>query len=169
MKVLLKNTWNEFVRVAGEPSSLLALFYAILAFVGTQGIDYLKSNHEARQKYVAERVVGFIETTHEFDALVPLFASKVMEAGKPDEAAKEKLIQNINRQYSEISDLAPLLKQKSDVVQDYTKSLGRLNQELPKIQSVEDMGGYWQAVSDILVARRKLADELRQQASLSLE
>ena len=67
-----------------------------------------------------------------------------MDTGKSDASARAKLITNLNRQYSEIENLTPIVKNKQ-VPAEYKQALAAFNDQIPKVQSVQEMRPYWEA------------------------
>src|SRR5258708_9767492 len=151
-----------------KPASVLAMFYAFLAFAATQGFDYYKTHLDAKEKIVSEMVIGFIDSTKEFDSLVAVLAHTIMDTGKSDATARAKLITNLNLQYTEIYRLAPIVKDKQIPV-EYKQALAAFNDQIPKVQSVQEMRPYWEAVSRVLLTRKPLTGDLVRRANLDLE
>jgi hypothetical protein len=160
---------NEIWLLIRKPESVLALCYTVVGFLVIQGIDHYKTRSQELDKRAAERVIAFIDTTLEFDALVPAMAYKVMEKNAPDAEARDKLVTNLSRQYSELQDLAPLLKSKEGVIRAYQQTLSDLNRELPKANSVLEMADFWTAVGQVISTRKPLTAELRRTASLKFD
>jgi hypothetical protein len=151
------------------PSTIAALFYSLLAFFGSQAVEAYKHHHEHYEKQVEIRVIAFLDTSREFDALVAVLAHGIIDKNGPDVEDRAKLIANLNRQYSEIAQLEPLVKNHPELLNTYKASIEKLNEQLPQINSVAEMKSYWEAVSDVLASRRKLDQELMRATHLALE
>ena len=164
-KMWAKEAWT----VVKEPPSIAALIYSALVFFGTQAVDNYRHNHDRYERRVEARVNAFIDTNREFDALVASLANGIMEKNGPDVEDRTKLIQNLNRQYSEIDDLKPLTKTDPQALKEYKDSIVKLNEALPKVTSASEMKGFWEAVSDVLSARRKLDQHLMRESNLALD
>jgi hypothetical protein len=151
-----------------KPASVLAMLYAVIAFGGVQAVDYYKTHRDAKEKIVSERVLGFIDSTKEFDSLVAVLAHGIMDTGKSDAAARAKLITNLNKQYSEVENLAPIVRDKQ-VPAEYKQALAAFNDQIPKVQSVQEMRPYWEAVSKVIQTRKPLTGDLVRRANLALD
>ena len=151
-----------------KPASVLAMLYALLAFAGVQAVDYYKSHRDAKEKVVSERVLGFIDSTKEFDSLVAVLAHTIMDTGKSDATARAKLITNLTKQYSEVESLTPIVRDKH-VPAEYKQALAAFNEQIPKVQSVQEMRPYWEAVSKVLQTRKPLTGDLVRRANLNLD
>lgn len=151
-----------------KPASVLAMVYALITFGGVQAVDYYKTHRDAKEKIVSEKVIGFIDSTKEFDSLVAVLAHTIMDTGKSDATARAKLITNLNRQYTEIENLTPIVKDKQIPV-EYKQALAAFNDQIPKVQSVQEMRPYWEAVSKVLLTRKPLTGDLVRRANLDLE
>jgi hypothetical protein len=160
-----KQAWT----VVKEPPSIAALVYSLLTFLGTQAVDNYRHAHERYERQVEARIISFIDTTREFDALVASLANGIMDKNGPDIEDRTKLISNLNRQYSEIADLEPLTKNDHELLKEYKVAIQKLNEQLPKVNSVQEMKGFWEAVGDVLGARRKLDQHLMRESHLALE
>ncbi|HEX4411776.1 MAG TPA: hypothetical protein VH206_23630 [Xanthobacteraceae bacterium] len=154
--------------VATRPAGMLALLYALAAFVAGFGADLWKESKHSRFDRIAELAQSFNETTAEFDALVAAMANGIMDSGKSDADDRAKLIKNLNQQYSEVDELAPVVKSNA-TVDTYKKSLSALNAVLPAVNDPQSMKSYWGRVSDVLVARRTLRTELNKKADLGVD
>lgn len=91
-----------------------------------------------------------------------------MDKNAADEQDRAKLIANLNRQYTELADLEPLLKRDPQVLAAYKMAIERLNKQLPETTSIQQMKGYWEAMSDVLGSRRRLDRELMRSANMAL-
>lgn len=164
------DTWKAYLkdtaRAALQPASVLAMFYALLAFLGSQGLDYYKHRHDAYEKRSSEQIVSFIESTKQFDTLVAVLANAIMDSENGN-GAKTQLRTNINQQYSELQYLDDLLSDKSATA-DYKSSLVRLNDEISTVGSIRTMTGYWEAVNKVLVARKKLTTDLSRRLTVAI-
>ncbi len=169
MKQVIKHYGTELWLLVKKPESVLALIYTVIGFLVLQGLDHYKTKSQELDKQASGRVLAFIDTTLEFDALVPAMGYKVMEKNAPDTDAREKLVTNLNRQYSELQELAPLLKNKDGVVRAYQQTLVDLSRELPKTNSVLEMADFWTAVGRVISTRKPLTAELRRTASLKFD
>ncbi len=112
--------------------------------------------------------MGFIDSTKEFDSLVAVLAHAIMDTGKSDPAARAKLITNLNRQYSEVENLSPIVGDK-DVTTEYKQALAAFNDQLPRAKSVQEMRPYWEAVSKVLQTRKPLTGDLLRRVNLELK
>lgn len=148
-----------------QPASVLALLYASLAFTATQGVDYYRHRHDAVEKRASEQIVSFIESTKQFDALAAVVAHSIMDS-ESGTGAKTQLRTNINHQYSELQYLDSLLSDKT-AADEYRTSLVRLNDELSSASTTENMKGYWEAVSKVLGARKKLTTDLSRRLTVA--
>jgi hypothetical protein len=74
---------------------------------------------------------------------------------------------NMNRQYSELQYLDNLVSDKR-LPAEYRDSLVQLNNELSKTTKTEEMKGYWEAVSSVLGARKKLTTDLSRRLNLAI-
>lgn len=163
-------TWAMAIwEVAKEPPSIAALVYSMIAFFGAQAFDYYRAQHERYDRHVEARVLSFVDSSREFDALVASLAHGVMDKNGPDTEDRTKLIANLNRQYSELADLEPLTKSDPHLLAAYKASIEKLNKQLPQVNSVLEMKPYWEAVGDVLSARRKLDQELVRKSHLALD
>jgi hypothetical protein len=157
-----------------QPSGIVALVYALIAFAASQGMDIYKSSREQHEKAIADQATAFFDTTHEFDGLAAALAHGIMDRhaanvkDMPNTPDRTKLIANLNRQYSEIQDLKPLLKHSSEI-DEYENALKDLGRELPRISSLMDMKNYWESVSRVLTARKALNEKLRRSTNLALD
>jgi hypothetical protein len=163
-KSLARKIWEVVI----EPPSIVALVYSAIVFFGNLGVDLYKTSRDHHEKLVADQVVSFLATTHEFDALLSAFAYGVLEKDTANLADRTKLIANLTRQYSEIQDLRPLVKESHDL-DTYKEMLVALNDQLPKSNSVTELRAYWERVSDILVTRRILSEKLKKSAKLNVD
>jgi hypothetical protein len=168
---IVRKIWRAVI----EPSAIIALVYAIMAFGASQIMDVYKSSIDRHDKATADQVTTFFDTTHEFDALAAAVAHGIMDKISSNEkdvsnnaSAMTKLIANINRQYSEVQDLQPLVKNASDV-QEYKNALEDLSIELQKVNSLTDMKNYWESISRVLTSRKALNEKLRRSANLALD
>ncbi|MGL3106584.1 hypothetical protein [Bradyrhizobium sp. BR 1432] len=156
------DTWKTYLRDTAratlQPASVLAMLYALLAFIATQGVDYYKHRQDAVEKRTSEQIVSFIESTKQFDTLVAILAHSIMDS-ESGTGAKSQLRTNINHQYSELQYLDSLISDKSAAA-EYRASLVRLNDEISSVNGTEGMKGYWEAVSEVLTARKKLTTDL---------
>jgi hypothetical protein len=169
-KSIARKIWE----VVCEPPSIAAFVYAFIAFAASQGIDFYKSSRERHEKAIADEVMTFFDTAHEFDALAAALAHGVMDKITSDAkdvsnaSDRAKLIANLNHQYSEVQDLQPLVKNGSEV-EEYKNALEYLNRELPKVNSLTDMKNYWESISRVLAARKALNEKLRRSTNLALD
>ena len=162
------DTWKSYLKdlrdSVTKPASMLAAFYALIAFLGNQGLVYYKAQTEAKEKRVAERVISVLESTKEFDTLAALLANAVMDsAGESD--ARVKLIANLNKQYAELDLVQPLVRDNAIPAQ-YKKNLVELAEVIPEATSPEKMRSYWESLSKVLKARKPLTIALAKQVSL---
>jgi hypothetical protein len=155
--------------VVKSPPSIAALVYSAIAFGGSQIVDHYHHIHERQERQIEVLVTSFIDTTREFDALVASLANGVIDKNGPDIDDRTKLIANLNRQYSEISQLEPLTKDHPELLDAYRSSISKLNDQLPKVNSVMEMKGFWEAVGDVLSTRRKLDQQILRSSHLALE
>jgi len=165
----VKNWIGETWGVVKAPSSVAALIYSILAFGGGQIIAHYQNAHDQYQRQVEARVLSFIDSTREFDALAASLANGIMDKNAPDLEDRNKLIANLNRQFTEVDDLRPLVKDHPELVAAYKNSIEKLNQQLPQVNSVRSMKSFWEAMSDVLGTRRKLDQELMQSSHMALD
>jgi hypothetical protein len=91
-----------------------------------------------------------------------------MDTGKSDAAARAKLITNLTKQYSEVENLTPIVRDKH-VPAEYKQALAAFNEQIPKVQSVQEMRPYWEAVSKVLQTRKPLTGDLVRRANLDLD
>jgi hypothetical protein len=164
-KMWAREAWT----VVKEPPSIAALVYALITFFGTQAVDNWRHSHDRYERQVEARINAFIDTNREFDALVASLASGIMDKNGPDVEDRTKLIANLNRQYSEIDDLKPLTKTDPQALKAYRDSIVKLNDQLPKVTSSTEMKIFWEALSDVLSARRKLDQHLMHESNLALD
>ena len=159
---------NELARLVVRPASILALIYALLAFGASTSIDYVKDSRKERTARIGAIAQEFNDTSKEFDALVAATANGIMDLGRAEAADKSKLMINLNRQYSEIDEIAPIVKSNA-AIEKYKKSLSDLNAVLPDVNNTQSMRTYWSRVSDVLAARRDLRSQLNKRAGLEID
>jgi hypothetical protein len=164
----VKYYWSECTKLALQPAGVLAATYALIAFLASVGADYYKVSRHEYDKRMADRVLVFIDTTREFDALVPALAHTLMDKANAD-AARQKLHVNLNRQYSEVRDLAPLLRENQVIAKEYTDSLINLDREISQTPAILEMKRFWESVAKVVEARRPLTAELRRRVSLDIK
>ncbi len=159
---------DEMVRLVSRPASILALFYALAAFLAGIGVDVWKDSRKEHRERIADIAQSFNDTSAEFDALVATMATGIMNSGKADLADKSKLVVNLNRQYSEIEEIAPIVHS-SEALDKYKKSLSDLNTALPTVNDVQSMRAYWSGVSEVLSARRDVRNRLNKRAGMTVD
>jgi hypothetical protein len=159
---------GECFHLIVRPVGALALVYALGAFLGGVAVDEWKDARHARTERIADIARDFNDTSAEFDALVAATANGIMDSGKANPADKTKLVVNLNRQYTEIEEIAPIVKSE-EAIAKYKRSLSDLNATLPTVNDVQSMRAYWTGVSEVLAARRDLRTQLSKRAGLYVD
>jgi len=148
---------------------IVGIVCTILGFFIHSGFDYYKEKQQTKEKMLAERVIAFIDTTREFDALAATLAHGIMDRNAPDLDARSKLISNLTEQYSEVNELEPILKENRSLAENYKNAILQTNKELPSITEITELKRYWESMSRLLKARKELATQLRRSASLTID
>lgn len=128
--------------------------------------SYIATKNRTEDLRLAE-ISGFFDTARQFDVFVAAFAQAILAQKANVDDAGQKLLENLVRQYQEVAVIRNYLPGSGmRYLTAYEEALLRLRQVMPQTSSVQTMAIFWEATSDVLVARNQLESELRKAAGM---
>lgn len=146
---------------------IIAVLIPVLGLAGTQYFFWnLDQNHE-KVKVLERKIDKLQNSSVDFQAFVAAYANAIMEQSDKIEEAHARLLENINRQDAQLRYLSQNLDSAEIKIaaRQYHQALVNLSDVIPKSKSVLTMAEFWNAISDVLIAR----DEYLKLASTKMQ
>jgi hypothetical protein len=155
----------------GEVPAVTFVVSLILTSVATGFVTYFTTTKVEHSKAVdavrISDVSEFLKTSHEFEELTRVFMEKVVEKNAADPAAREALLNNIQKQHSMLQDAENYLNADQRVVtKRYRQDLTQLSTTLQLAEDVPTTAPVWRQMNTTLKDRRLVVAALRSAAQL---
>lgn len=114
---------------------------------------YADSNAEIESRF-EERLDDIRISAVDFQTYTAAYVSAVLEERSQVSEAKQRLLDNIVEQDAKVQFMQPLLSDnEKEAANEYRRALLELSNLIPVSDDVLEMAPFWEATSDVLVAR----------------
>ena len=159
-----KNPLSAFLFETDTPRWILILG-SIVTMIASFTLSYYSSVlslDDARQKdRHAQQVAALEDSMVQFHAFAASFATEMNEKGHVTLQTKQRLIQNLNTQFSRLKAVKGKLSQEQLALADnYEEKITAMIMVSNRVTTRPTMSDFWSAASDLLIARNRLGKEL---------
>lgn len=139
---------------------------AAFTIILPMGFEYWKDRQAQGRQQIEEAITSFELGALDIQGFAGTYVTSILDNMKDVDDKRTQLSQIIARQHGAI-DLAERLfdAQTASSAVEYQSALSELQEILPEVRQILDMGPFWEANVRVLLARDKFLDELRSQES----